>query len=206
MSGSATALRIDAVDAFARTLYLRTKQVPPPTFDDAAVAVRQMHISLRHLRVEAGHPTSLLNKPDSSAAYSRQLQPIVEDCEFALKQLETVLERFDKASGGAEVSALKDRIASVTAKIAKEEMNVAFFLDTVQVRQKPESPDKDLETTPDTEVLDDIKYEVDSMASRLFSRHSGVLDNDSDALWREFRTELEREGFTPEELETHKVR
>ncbi|KAJ6785408.1 hypothetical protein PWT90_05784 [Aphanocladium album] len=205
MNGSATALRIDAVDAFARTLYLRTKQVaPPPTFDDAAVAVRQMHISLRHLRVEAGDPKSLLNAPadgESAGVYAAELAPVVDHAEFALKQLEAVLDRYD---GAENKDALTDRIASVTARIAEKEMDVAFFLDTVQVRPKS-STAKEAAPMPNHETLEEIKHEVEFMASKLFSRHSGVLENDSEALWLEFKTELERQGFTADELETHKA-
>ncbi|KAJ2983833.1 hypothetical protein NQ176_g406 [Zarea fungicola] len=201
MNGSPTAMHIDAVDAFARTLYLRTKQIPPPTFDDAAVAVRQMHISLRHLREEARDAKSVLNRPDS-AVYTRQLQPIVEDCEFALKQLETVLGRYDNASGPPDVAALIDRIASVTAKIAQEEMNVAFFLDTVQVH--PKSTTDESPPLPDHATLDEITEEIDVMASRVFTRHAGAPDNDSEAIWREFRAELLKEAFTSDELDAHK--
>lgn len=199
MNGSATALRIDAVDAFARTLYLRTRQVPP-AFDDAAVAVRQMHISLRHLRVETGDPQSVLNNPDNTSdLYTAELAPIVDHCEFALKQLETVLDRVD----GADVNkdALTNRIASVTAKIAEKEMDVAFFLDTVQVRPKTTAR----ESMPNQQTLETIKHEIDLLASKVFSRHTGVLEGDSEALWRGFKTELERQRFTADELEAHKV-
>ncbi|OAA78725.1 hypothetical protein LEL_02211 [Akanthomyces lecanii RCEF 1005] len=200
MNGSATALRIDAVDAFARTLYLRTKQVAVPAFDDAAVAVRQMHISLRHLRVETGDPQSVLNKLDNtSAMYTAELAPIVDHCEFALKQLETVLDRV--AGADIKKDALTDRIASVTAKIAEKEMDVAFFLDTVQVRPKTTSR----ESMPDQQTLEAIKHEIDLLASRVFSRHTGVLDDDSEALWQGFKTELERQRFTVDELEAHKA-
>ncbi|KAM3512223.1 hypothetical protein MY11210_004141 [Beauveria gryllotalpidicola] len=198
MNGSVTALRIDAVDAFARTLYLRTKQVPSPTFDHAAVAVHQMHISLRHLRTEAANPKSLLNKPESSscAVYAAELEPIVDHCEFALRQLETVLDRFD-AAGNKD--ALNPRITSITAKIAQKEMDVAFFLDTVQQRPKrtPASPDHDMSA--------EMKREIDSLASKVFSRHTGVLPSHSDTLWHEFRLELERRGFSAEQLDIHKT-
>ncbi|KAM3544435.1 hypothetical protein ARSEF1564_002683 [Beauveria bassiana] len=198
MNGSVTALRIDAVDAFARTLYLRTKQVPSPTFDDAAVAVRQMHISLRHLRTEAANPKSALNKPESSscAVYAAELEPIVDHCEFALRQLETVLDRFD-AAGNKD--ALNSRIASITARIAQKEMDVAFFLDTVHERSKSNT------ASPDHDMFAEMKHEIDSMASKVFSRHSGVLPSNSDALWREFRSELERRGFSAEQIDAQKT-
>lgn len=206
MNGSATALRIDAVDAFARTLYLRSKQAAPHTFDDAAVAVRQMHISLRHLRDETCEPKSVLNKPDASGLYAAELGPIVDHCEFALKQLETVLDRFD-SGGGAEnkrAAALTDRIASVTAKIEEKEMDIAFFLDTIQAR--PKSTKEATTAMPDQHTLDEMKHEIELLASQVFGRHSGVLHDDSEALWQGFKIELERQGFTSDELETHKVR
>ncbi|OAQ97802.1 hypothetical protein LLEC1_02554 [Akanthomyces lecanii] len=200
MNGSAIALRIDAVDAFARTLHLRIKHVAPPAFDDAALAVRQMHISLRHLRVETADPHSVLNSPDStSTMYAAELTPIVDHCEYALKQLETVLDRVDGAN--VKKHLLTDRVASVTAKIAEKEMDLAFFLDTVQVRPRTTSR----ESMPDQQTLEAIKHEIERMAPKVLGRHTGVLDDDSDALWQRFETELERQRFTAGDLEAHKA-
>ena len=207
MNGSSTTTptvqHIDAVDAFARTLYLRTKQIPPPAFEDVALAVRQLHISLRHLRVEAADKDSPLNQPESPV-YARQLQPIVQDCEFALKQLETVLERHDAAPDRKSANALADRIASVRAKVAHEEMNVAMFLDTVQLRpsQTPTAP-----VHQDEVGLDAIQQKVDAIATRLFSRPSNTsFSAGDDTLWQDFKSELEKEGFSPQVLHKHKVR
>lgn len=198
-----TVQHIDAVDAFARTLYLRTKQIPSPAFDDVALAVRQLHLSLRHLRFEAADKESLLNQPDAPV-YARQLQPIVQDCEFALKQLEAVLERHDAAPDRASIDALSDRIASVRAKIAHEEMSVAMFLDTVQLRPQhaPAAP-----LQQDDVSLDTIQQKVDAIATRLFSRPSNSsFSAGDDTLWQDFKSELEKEGFSPQVLHQHKVR
>ncbi len=198
-----TVQHIDAVDAFARTLYLRTKQVPPPAFDEVSLAVRQLHLSLRHLRVEAADKESLLYQPDSPV-YARQLQSIVQDCEFALKQLEAVLDRHYAAPDRASIDALGDRIASVRAKIAHEEMNVAMFLDTVQLRPQhaPAAP-----LQQDDVSLDAIQQKVDAIATRLFSRPSNASFSAGDeTLWQDFKSELEKEGFSPQVLHQHKVR
>ncbi|XWW97946.1 hypothetical protein V2A60_005942 [Cordyceps javanica] len=211
MNGTAAARRIDAVDAFARTLYQRTKQVPPPALDDAAVAVRQMYISLRHLRVEAADPKSLLNRSDSSSSsssspsssspsssfYAAELEPIVDHCEFALRQLETVLDRFDAAPNK---DALADRIASITAKVAQKETDLAFFLDTIQTRPSTTRAATDHKSLPD-----DMMFAIERSASKVLSRHAGVPETDVDSLWNEFKVELERQDFTADQLDTHKA-
>ncbi|ATY61730.1 hypothetical protein A9K55_007033 [Cordyceps militaris] len=199
MNGSATACRIDEVDAIARALYQRTKQVAPPTLDHATLALRQMHISLRHLRAEAADPLSVLNTSDASSVdfYAAELEPITDHCEFALRQLEKVLDRFDAAD---HKEALTDRIAAVTTIVAEKEADLAFFLNTVQAR-----PATVAAVPEQVSLLDEMKQDIDLVATKIFSRRSGVHDADPEALWYEFKAELERQDFSSKELETHKV-
>ncbi|PHH60278.1 hypothetical protein CDD80_1611 [Ophiocordyceps camponoti-rufipedis] len=50
--------------------------------------------------------------------------------------------------------------------------------------------------------LERIKDKVDGIAARLFARRAAGVDEDR--LWREFKAELEREGFAPLVLQQHK--
>lgn len=172
---------IDAVDAFARTLFLRARDYSP----SVANAVQQLHIALRHLRVEAADPDS----PLSGGSYTQQVAPIVDDCGAALRQLEDALEdgrRGDQIAG--RVRGLRERIDG--------------FLDAVQLQSRATIPP----AAQDPSSLEGIKDKVDKVAQRVFSRRDSGFPEDEDSLWREFKTELEEEGFSPEVLKKHKVR
>lgn len=203
MGGSTMSERIDAVDAFARTIYIRAKQCSSPIFSDVAAAVRQLHLALRYLRVEITDGESVLNSPDG-AVYTRQLQPIVEDCDFALKQIDTVLEKYGSSLGAKPDPEVVTRIDSVTCRLVQEKTNVDMFLDTIQLHNP--SCATEAMVQDDQAGLDDIKLKVDTVAARLFSRREAGLTNDEGRLWKEFKAELEKEGFSSEVLRKHKVR
>ena len=206
MSGRGILEHIDAVDAFASTLFLRAKQYPSPLLSDVAVAVRQLHLALRHLRVEAADPDSLLNCGAASSVYARQVQPVVEDCDFALKQLVTLLDKYDACSG-RDVDGLADRVAAVRTRLTSEKTSIDMFLDTVQLHNPANKPPGN-GVQSNGAGLESIKDKVDAIAGRLFSRRdgSGLTHDDDDRRWQEFRSELEREGFSPQVLGQHKVR
>lgn len=211
MSGGKSVQHIDAVDAFARTLYLRVQRAsaasPSPRLDDVANAVQQLHLALRHLRIEASDPDSLLNindvpAPAGQSLFARQLNPIVEDCGFALKQLETVLDRLHDDDG-----AVDGRIAAICAKLLNEKTHIDMFLNTVQLHNPATRPDGGAFDASSQTTLEGIKDQVDAIATRLFARRGGgSLSDDENSLWKEFKTELEKEGFSPEVLRKHKVR
>lgn len=203
MSGGATVEHIDAVDAFARTLFVRAKQSTCPAFGNAALAVRQLHLALRHLRIEAADVDSPLHGDDASL-YARQLQPIVENCDFTLKQLNTVLDKYGFTSvPSSEAASLADNVAAVTARLTEQKANVDMFLDAIQLHNPLNQP-KEVEIN-DTEALEATKSKVDVIAARLLSRRDSGLSDDPDRMWQEFKTELEKEGFSPQILQKHKV-
>ncbi|PWI76073.1 hypothetical protein PCL_03267 [Purpureocillium lilacinum] len=203
MSGGSTLEHIDAVDAFARTLFIRAKQYPNPSLSDVSTAVRHLHLALRHLRVEAADPDSLLNRGTDSSVYTRQIQPIVQDSDFALKQLETVLDKYD-ANGGREVDGMADRLATVRSRLVNERTTVDMFLDTVQLHNPANKPPCNTMQRSDAS-LEGIKDKVDKIATKLFSRRDSTgMADDEDRLWQEFKSELEKEGFSPDVLRQHK--
>ncbi|KAH6893311.1 hypothetical protein B0T10DRAFT_270336 [Thelonectria olida] len=204
MSGGSTVQRIDAVDAFARTLYVRAKH-SGLAFSDVASAVRQLHLALRHLRVEAADLDSLLNarSHSSSPVYERQLNPMVEDCHFTLQQLEGVLEKYGDGKPSGDERARDDRLGVVQSRLISDRTNVDMFLDTVQLHNPASSkPSRVVDNQPG---LEDIKDKVDQIAQRLFrKRDYNSFVDDEDSLWLEFKTELEKEGFAPQVLRKHK--
>ncbi|KAK7426136.1 hypothetical protein QQZ08_007446 [Neonectria magnoliae] len=203
MSGGSTVEHIDAVDAFARTLYLRAKQ-SGLAFADVAAAVRQLHLALRHLRVEAADQDSLLNNRahGSSPVYARQLKPMVQDCEFTLEQLEAVVDKYGDGRPSGDERARDERLAVVRSRLVSDRTNVDLFLDTVQLHNPANKPYQVDGRQPGFE---DIKDKVDTIADRLFhNRDYGSFDEDEDSLWLQFKAELEKEGFAPQVLRKHK--
>ncbi|KYK56621.1 hypothetical protein DCS_03622 [Drechmeria coniospora] len=203
MSAGSILEHIDAVDAVARTLFLRAKQYSSASLSDVATAVRQLHLALRHLRIEAADPDSLLNKGTDSSLYSRQVPSLVEDCDFVLRQLLAVLDRYD-TNDGRDVAVLADRVMAIRARLANEKTNVEMFLDTVQLHL-PANMRSAGSALGDGAGLDDIKDKVDKIAAGLFGRRdiAGTADDD-DRLWQDFKSELENEGFSSQVLSRHK--
>lgn len=206
MSGGSTVQRIDALDAFARTLYLRAKQSGLP-FTEVATAVRNLHIALRHLRIEAADQDSVLSNVQTSSAsvYSRQLEPLVDDCEFTLGQLERHLYKYgDGRAVMPEDERQRDQELSIIKhKLVGDKTSVEMFLDAVQLHAE----NKPARVVEGQEGLEKIKDVVDEIATKLFrNRNEGSFTDDEDGLWREFKIELEAQGFSPQVLRKHKVR
>ncbi|KAF5516115.1 hypothetical protein CGCS363_v001935 [Colletotrichum siamense] len=188
---------LGALDDFARDLFRHAKSAGPE-FADIAIAVRRLHGVLKHLKVEAEDPDSLLNSHDA-AVYNRQLAPLVEDCDFNLQQLETILKKYGDVDRLEERE--RDMINMIRTKLANQKTSIDMFLDTIQL-QNPTKAQRIVNEQGGN--LDNIKDKVDAIAARLFARrHSGVGDDDED-LWQQFRTELEREGFSKEVLRKNK--
>lgn len=223
-----TASSIESLDAFARQLYRRARAATAShdSFGDIATAVRGLHGVLRHLRAEAEDPDSLLNAAPTgdnrNSLYARQLAPIVEDCDFTLKQLETILQKYgsedvsaeEEGGGGGnrnggdrrrskEVEEReKDMMALIRTKLANQKTNIDIFLDTVQLHN-PVKARRALQSA-DAEQLDAIKDQVDEIATRLFHGR-GREHDDEEELWQRFSAELERAGFSSEVLRNNKV-
>ncbi|KAI0805318.1 hypothetical protein GGR55DRAFT_681225 [Xylaria sp. FL0064] len=208
---------IDTLDAFARKLYRRARNAGA-SFDAVATVVRDLHTVLKHLKVEAEDPESLLNS-ENSTVYTQQLAPIIEDAEFTLKQLDTILEKyFDGGSSGSSVSgdgerhvavndsekgwtmldSLElDKVEIIRNKLAGQKLNIDMFLDTVQLH----NPSKSRQLVdPTSNDLDAIKDKVDTIASRLCQREDSGFGKDEDQLWEQFRDALEEEGFSKDVL------
>ncbi|TID02070.1 SART-1 family protein DOT2 [Colletotrichum higginsianum] len=197
MSNGNPVPNLSVVDAFARALYRRAK-TSGPDFADVSTVVRRLHTVLKHLRVESEDPDSLLNS-DASSVYARQLAPLVEDCDFALKQLETILEKYGEATRLEEREL--DMVAMIRTKLANQKTNIDMFLDTVQLHN-PSKAQRIVDEQGGN--LDNIKDKVDAIAARLFARRDSGISEDDEDLWQQFRTELEKEGFSKDVLRKNK--
>jgi len=212
--GSTTTAAIQALESSAKALYRRARAAGPE-FAEIVTAVRGLHTVLKHLRAEAEDPDSLLNtQQQEGSVYARQLHPIVEDCDFTLKQLSTILEKYGNADaengqakapsrGGDMESREKDMIALIRTKLANQKTNIDIFLDTVQLH----NPVKErLPPSADAAQIDAIKDKVDAIATRLFRTTSPTGDAGDEELWRRFEGELVKAGFSADVLNRNKVR
>jgi len=198
MTGPTSILsNIDAVSASALALYYRAKQAGSD-FDHVVPAISGLSTALKHLKIEAGDPDSVLNS-SRGPVYYRQLTPAIEDCEFTLSQLETVLAKYE--SGAISGNEQHDLLSLIRKKLDEQKLEVDLFLDTVQLQ----SPVKTTINSDDRN-LDVIKDKVDAIARKIFARKDSGFVDDENALWERFRDELEHEGFSREVLRKHKVR
>jgi hypothetical protein len=204
-----SAADIDKVDTFAKQLCRRTRTAGVD-FADVATVVRSVHTVLKHLKAEVEDPGSLLNT-DQSPVYTRQMTPMVEDCEFTLKQLDTLLERYGASGSGSEGDGHdqrplggreRDMIALVRTKLANQKLNLDMFLDTVQLHNPSKSRHM-VDTS--NESLEPIKDKVDVIAARITQRRNSSFCENDDELWLQFRDELEKEGFSKDVLRKNQV-
>ncbi|KAI3391766.1 hypothetical protein diail_6815 [Diaporthe ilicicola] len=218
---------ISAVAATARNLYRRAK-TSGPEFAEIATGVRPLHSVLKHLRAEAEDPDSLLNTDgQESSVYARQLTPIVEDTDFTLKQLDTILEKYgsyptdcenpengrrERANSSAKrmEDRERDMVALIRTKLANQKSNIDIFLDTVQLHNPTRQHRPVNLEHADDQQMDKIKDKLDVVAARLFQRRaralaSGDVSHESeDQMWQQFWTELVKEGFSSDVLRKHK--
>lgn len=207
---------IESVDAFARQLYRRARNAGTD-FVDLAIAVRNLHTALKHLDAEAKDLDSPLRQPSQGSVYARQLKSLVEDGDFALKQVNTLLERHGESTGNAHElgsgAARRDsdlaerarKIDLIRGDVISQTLKIDIFLDTVQLHN-PAKTQRVLETA-DGQQMDVIKNKVDTIANRLFRERNdqSPVEVDEDELWQSFKSELEKEGFSPDVLRQNKV-
>ncbi|KAJ1337262.1 zinc finger CCCH domain-containing protein 13 [Microdochium nivale] len=211
--GHTSAAHVDHVDAFSRRLYRRARTAGP-AFGDIASVVQSLHTVLKHLKSEIEDPASLLGSA-SSSVYARQLTPLVEDCDFALQQLEVVLDKheIDSAAiladsphgklmpgekGWVLGTGERDRLELIRAKLATQELNVDMFLNTVQLRNTRRHDTHGIDTSHVD--MDLIKDKVDAIATRICHFKDSDSVGDDDELWQKFRDELVHEGFSEDVL------
>jgi hypothetical protein len=211
---------IAAVDALARELYRRARDAGTD-FVDLAIAVRNLHTALKHLDAEAQDSDSPLHQPASretqDTVYGRQLKSLVEDSDFALKQVNTILERcgyFPESSRDLTAGVVRRdsdlaerarKVDLIRGDVISQTMKIDIFLDTVQLHN-PAKVQPALGNVDDQQ-MDVIKNKLDTIAAHLFRERQdqSPIEVDEDELWRSFKTELEREGFSPEVLRKNKV-
>jgi hypothetical protein len=104
MSFGASPSDIIIVVTFCKELY-RKCRTAGGEYDEISREVRGLHTVLRHLKYEVEAPDSPLNRDRS--IWGRQLAPIIGDCDFTLRQLDGLIQKYGRLStngGGSSPS------------------------------------------------------------------------------------------------------
>lgn len=213
--GYASPAGIQQVDAFTKKLFRRARN-SGPDFEGIANVLRGLHTVLKHLRAESEDFESLLNANESTV-YARQLTPMLEDCDFTLKQFDTILEKYSGSGSGSDGESSaggygaamdgemgwtmetleREKINLIRTKLSNQKLNIDMFLDTIQLH----NPSKQRQMIDTSNVdLDSIKDKVDAVAAKICQPQNGGMREDEDELWQQFRDELEKEGFSKDVL------
>lgn len=217
MSFGASPSDIIIVVTFARRLYKQCRNAGGE-YLEISREVRGLHTVLRHLKYEVEDPESILNRERNR--YGRELAPIIGDCDYTLKQLDELLQKYgrlgrEKDGSGKRLwdqirfgSAEMDELGSLRMKLINHKTSITVFLDTIQLHESGR-----MSATLDVhgEQLDAILDKVDKVAARMGNRMDGggsvltTYDDDDKEVWKQFRRELVAEGFSSDVLMAHKV-
>ncbi|PHH70501.1 hypothetical protein CDD82_7080 [Ophiocordyceps australis] len=156
-AGNTTLELIDAVDAFARTLFIRAQRCAWPCLGAAAAPVGHLHLALRHLRVEAADADSLLT---TQPTHARRTDALVRDCHQQLRQLQLLLDQHDR-------HALADapQVTALVLRLEDQRAAIDALLDAVQLRCPP--PQTRLQANEPS--LEAIKDKLDHVATTVRS-------------------------------------
>ncbi|KAL3423255.1 hypothetical protein PVAG01_05002 [Phlyctema vagabunda] len=213
MSFGASPADIAAVVKFCRACYRKCKQASGE-YLEISREVRGLHTVLRHLKYEAEAPESLLNRDQSM--YGRELAPIIQNCDFTLRALENLIQKYGRLGDGSPSSPRvlwdkikfgsneMDELGDIRVKLISHKTSLTLFLDTIQLQQAGK-----VSSTLDTQSgqLDMILDKVDGIAARMCQRAGSIMtsyDDDDKEVWKQFRRELVAEGFDSAVLHKHK--
>ena len=186
-------------------------------YDDLSQEVQSLHGVLRKLEHEIKTPESPLNHPNVS--YKEELKTTVNGCKRVLNVLDVILTKYNKLSekerstkklwqrirfGNGEVADLRDQRSDLTYYTSALGLllNMACAGSMGGVEKKMDDAGGDLK---------DIKAAVNGITAQLMSRnhHEGSVltayTDDDKAVWKEFRRELIRDGFSSSTLKKHRT-
>jgi len=205
---------IDSVDDFAEELYCRS-DAAGPDFVDLRTAIHNLQNAFNDLHAEARDPDSLIN--GHNGAYLRRLTLLLEDSDVALKQANTLLEKYDSnkpnnanviARENLDLAEKAKAIELVRTELVSQKLKIYNFLETVKIHNPRFKGDQASEATDHDQRRETIQNKVDSVANRIFGRRRQgppVSDDvQGDELWQEFQSELVKEGFDHEVLHKNK--
>ena len=188
-------------------------------YDELTQEVLSLHVVLRRLEHEVEKPENLLNGVRSGEPYKEHLQVIVNGCQRVLRELDQVLKKYNALSekerrgkrlwqkikfGNGKMADM----AEMRAKLTSYTSAMSLFLDMVSMGAMGRVERQINDTGGD---LKEIKVAVNGIAAHLMpgsNRHEGSVltayAGDDRAVWKEFRRELVKDGFSSSVIRKHK--
>ena len=178
--------------------------------------ITSLHVNLQRLERESTKVESPINRPSDTCR--EDLAPIVKGCEKALDVLDRILEKYNALSdeerskgklwkavrfGNGELANVKD----LRLKIIYYTANLSLFLNMVSMGSMGVIEKQMYEAGGD---LKEIRRAVNYITAHLISganKEGSVLTDyadDDKAVWRAFRSELVKEGFSSDVIREHK--
>ena len=178
--------------------------------------ITSLHVNLQRLERETAKSESPINRPCDTCR--QDLGPIVDGCRKALDVLNRILEKYNALSneerskgrlwkavrfGNGELANVRD----LRLKLTYYTSNLSLFLNMVSMGSMGIVEKQMYEARGD---LKDIRRAVNGITAQFMSgasKEGSVLTDyagDDKAVWREFRRELVKEGFSSDVIQEHK--
>ena len=175
-----------------------------------------LHVNLQRLQQETAKVESPINRP--SDTFRQDLAPIVNGCRRTLDVLDRILEKYNALSdgersnrklwkavrfGNGELATVKD----LRSKLTYYTGNLSLFLNMVSMCSMGIVEKQMCEAGGD---LKEIRRAVNEITAHLMTganKEGSVLTDyadDDKAVWRAFRRELIKEGFSSDVIREHK--
>ena len=184
--------------------------------DELTREVSSLHVILLRLQQEMEKPESLIIKNGDTCR--EELQVIIDDCGKVLRQLDKILNKYNALSeqersgrklwqkvrfGNGEVG----DIGKLRSKVVLYTSNMTFYLNMVsmgavgRIEQKMNNAGG---------ILKDLQLAVNSITAHFIAKSTyeesvfTSYADDEKTVWREFRRELVRDGFSSSVIRNHK--
>ena len=178
--------------------------------------ITSLHANLRRLERETANPESPINRPSDTCR--EELAPVIHGCEKALDVLDRILEKYNAMSdeerskrklwkavrfGNGELANVKD----LRLKLIYYTSNLSLFLNMVNMGSMGIVEKQMYEAGGDLKA---IRRAVNGITAHLMSganKEGSILTDygdDDKAVWRAFRRELVKGGFSSEVIREHK--
>lgn len=188
--------------------------------DELTSAVASLHIVLRRLELEVSKPNSILTRSEDSLDRREELAQLSGDCKRVLRVLDGIFEKYNALSEEKRsVTKLWKRVqfgngemldlAELRVKIATNTSALTLFLNLLSIgsQGKVESY---MESQGDElrEMRRSLNWITASMQAKSPKVGEGSIlttyAGDDKAIWKDFRRELIKEGFSSGVLQRHK--
>ena len=185
-------------------------------YADLTREITSLHVNLRRLEREIAKPESPINRPSDTCR--QDLAPIIDGCGKELDVMDKILEKYNALSdeerskgklwkavrfGNGELANVKD----LRLKLTYYTSNLSLFLNMVSMGSMGVVEKHMYEAGGD---LKEIRRAVNGITAHLMSsanKEGSVLTDyadDDKAVWRAFRRELVKEGFSSDVIREHK--